>query len=162
MNSSDLDAFFESYAAAWAANDSDRIASHWDADDPNPFYKAEEVPDYFHDLDEIKAYWKQNERFHDAIRLRFSEMKTRPLPDGYLMVFLRMRWDIRFATDAQRDDGTSFAHAGKSMGGENHVLALVHQKNTRLALVGWSETPDAPISYMRRLYEWVADPDLDG
>ena len=32
MTPSDLLAFFDSYAAAWAANDADKIASHWDAD----------------------------------------------------------------------------------------------------------------------------------
>jgi len=71
-----------------------------------------------------------------------------------------MRWDIKFAADATTPDGAAFSQAGKLMGGENHVLALIKQTASGLKLAGWSETPDAPLSYMRQLYEWVADPTL--
>jgi hypothetical protein len=71
-----------------------------------------------------------------------------------------MRWDIKFA-QSESAEGPSAQHAGKAMGGENHVLALVRKTDAGVKLVGWSETPDAAISYMRRLYEWAADPSLD-
>ena len=160
MNLEDYEAFLDSYAAAWSANDADAIASHWDVDDPAPFYKAEEVAEFFHKFEDIKAYWQHNERFHDAIRLQFSNISSKRLADALSLVFTRMRWDIRFATDAKRMDGATFVHAGKSMGGENHVVALLRDKGSELKLAGWSETPDAPISYIGQLYQWVADSDI--
>lgn len=158
MKTEDIEVFLTSYAAAWASNDSDKIALHWDSNEPEPFYKAEEELNYFHDFVEIRNYWKHNEAFHQAIRLKFSNISFKSLPGAYAQVFIRMRWDIKFADNAKTPYGAVFNQAGKLMGGENHVLALIRDADSELKLVGWSETPDAPISYMRQLYEWVAQP----
>lgn len=149
---------FASYAKAWAANDPEAIAGHWDFSEPEPFYKAEEVLTYFHSAQDIRNYWEHNQRFHDAIRLQFDKLHVREMPGDLAMVFLKMRWDIKFAGQATLPDGSNFASAGKRMGGDNHVLALVKFVTDGARFVGWSETPDAPISYMRRLYEQIADP----
>jgi len=147
----------ESYAAAWASNNADTIASHWDADETEPFYKAEEVLEYYHQLDDIKAYWRHNERFHDAIRLQFSDIHLKSLAGGYHIAFISMRWDIKFAPNATLMNGAAFSEAGKAMGGENHVLALIRKRGNQVKLCGWSETPNAPLTYMRQLYGWMAD-----
>jgi len=94
------------------------------------------------------------------VRLKFSELTYKLLPGDYSLVFARMRWDIKFSTKALLPDDTPFHYAGKAMGGENHVLALVKNTDHGLKIAGWSETPDAPIAYMRQLYEWVADPEI--
>ncbi|MEO0577758.1 MAG: hypothetical protein AAFZ58_03635 [Pseudomonadota bacterium] len=148
----------EQYAAAWAANDPSALALFWDQNEPRPFYKAEEVEHFFHSAVDIAAYWQHNAQFHDAIQLSFSHTHAQSLNDGRTLVITRMRWDIRFAGDAKNADGSPFASAGKAMGGENHVLAIVRATANGPKLIGWSETPDAPISYMRRLYEWSARP----
>lgn len=156
---SDVEGLLSSYAAAWAANDSHLIGEHWDKSDPQPFYKAEEIPQYFHRHSDIEAYWRNNERAHAAIQLRFTDVEIKRLSPAEVLAFTHMRWDIRFA-DSTQAEGPAAQHAGKAMGGENHVVALVRQSANGLKLVGWNETPDAPISYVRRLYEWAADPAL--
>lgn len=160
MPNSKIESLLGSYAKAWAANDAGAIASHWDFSEPEPFYKAEEVISYFHNADDIRAYWENNQRFHDAIRLQFEKIHVRDMPGDLAMVFFEMRWDIKFAEQATLPDGSNFASAGKRMGGDNHVLALVKETAAGAKLIGWSETPDAPISYMRRLYEQIADPSV--
>lgn len=42
-------------AAAWAANDPERIASLWDATEDAPIYKVEEVLHYFHKMEDIHS-----------------------------------------------------------------------------------------------------------
>ncbi len=160
MTISNTEALLASYADAWSRNDPDGIASHWCAEEKEPFYKAEEVLHYYHSLPEMLSYWRHNQRFHDAIKLKFSNVTTKSLPGDYALVFLYMRWDIRFAADAKTEDGAPFSQAGKSMGGENHVLAMVRKTADGLKFTGWSETPNAPVTYMRQLYEWVADKDI--
>ena len=155
----DVERFFSNYAAAWSENDSELIASHWDTEDREPFYKAEEVPRYFHRFDDIKDYWRNNERAHAKIRLKFTQLSTKDLGDTEAIVFVHMRWDIKFA-QSEAAEGPAAQHAGKAMGGENHVLALLRMTENGLKLRGWSETPDAPIAYVRRLYEWAADPSI--
>lgn len=140
-----MERLFERYAAAWAANDAEAIASHWDSV-AFRFYKAEEVERVFYVWDEALAYWRGNQAMHERVRLDFSDQRPIPLDAAWRLMFVRMRWSIRFAAAAPP------AVAGKAMGGDNHVLALLHGER----FAGWSETPDAPISYVRRLYETQA------
>ena len=156
MNHSELKDFFLSYSKAWTANSAAEIFEHWDQAEPAPFYKAEEISHYFHTFDEIQSYWRHNETFHDSVRLEFSDFHAKPLTEELSMVFVRMRWDIKFAVGTKTQDGAAFAHSGKQMGGENHVLTLIRTTPRGHRLIGWSETPDAPITYMARLYQWAA------
>lgn len=150
---------FTEYTDAWAANDAARIAGFWDRSDPYPLYKAEEIGHFLTDWSAIFDYWEVNEQLHETIRLRFSKFNFKPLNRAEVMVTAHMRWDIRFALDAALPDGTPFMHRGKAMGGDNHVLALIRKTGGTWKFATWSETPDAPITYVRRLYEKSAQLD---
>ncbi len=160
MSNDSADGLLSEYAAAWAKNDPALIAALWDQDETQPFYKAEEVETYFHKHEDIMRYWQHNQRFHETIRLQFEPATLQRLGDELAIVFIKMRWDIRFAKNAQHENGAPFASAGKAMGGDNHVLAMVRATPQGLRFVGWNETPDAPISYMRQLYERTAAADI--
>lgn len=143
---------FASYSAAWAANDPDAIAAHWSAS-RFAWYKAEEIGHFFTRWADITAYWAHNATFHDKVSLQFSDINILPLGDGYAHAIVRMRWDIRFASGTRTMDGAAFSYAGTAMGGNNHLLCLLHSDGEDLRLCGWSETPDAPITYMAQLYQ---------
>ncbi len=155
-----INAHFESYSAAWAANDGVAIAEHWDGSDGSLFYKAEEIAHVFTTWEEITQYWVHNETFHDKVRLSFSNPQVRTLAGGYSVVIVTMRWDIAFATGNKTFEGQDFEHGGKAMGGVNHVVTMVKETPAGLKFTGWSETPDAPITYVGRMYEWAASPDF--
>lgn len=133
------------YADAWADGRADAIAAHWSPEDFR-FYKAEEIAAPFASWNATLGYWRANEAMHDQVLLSFGDESAMPLADGWSLLLTLMRWDIRFAADAPA------AVAGKAMGGDNHVLALLRGDK----LAGWCEAPDAPLSYMRRLYEQSA------
>ena len=146
----------ENYADAWRANRGDEIAGHW-APERFILYKAEEIPHFFHAWDDVLAYWKHNEGLHDTIVLRFCEAAPKPLADNLVVADVAMRWDIRFAADATLPDGSAFPHRGECMGGSNHVMVFLCRTAGDWKLCGWSETPDAAITYMRSLYFANAD-----
>lgn len=150
------DALFQAYARAWADNDARAIAACWDGDG-FLFYKAEEVERFFHRWEEVLEYWQGNESLHQAISLRFSDFHAAEAAQALTVVTLRMRWDIRFAANATLADGSAFAHRARAMGGDNHVLAFLGQQEEGWRLRGWSETPDAAITYLRGLYFRAAD-----
>ncbi|WP_439532216.1 hypothetical protein, partial [Polymorphobacter sp.] len=48
----------------------------------------------------------------------------------------------------------------KAMGGFNHVLAMLAETPSGWKLIGWSETPDAAITYLTDLYYQTAAEDF--
>lgn len=147
------------YAQAWRLNDAAALAAHWSAED-FAFYKAEEVRSFFTVWADVLAYWAQNEGLHDDIRLRLTNLQHIPVGAGRQMVAMDMNWDIRFSADAKLATGMAFHHRGKAMGGFNHVLAMLVDTPAGWRLAGWSETPDAAITYMTDLYYQKAAPDF--
>ena len=173
----DIAAFLDRYAGAWATGSADAIAAFWDAG-AFQFYKAEEISAFYFAWSDVYAYWRHNEGFNDKIRLTFSGVQARrfaPGPaSGLITAAVRMHWDIRFSEDATLIDGRPFAHRGKIMGGDNHVLCLLRADPSgsdashpatpafkSLKLCGWSETPDAPITYMAGLYRQNVTPGFE-
>ena len=158
MNGQGVLEWLERYAAAWRSNRSDEIIACWDQD-AFLFYKAEEEPVFFDQWSRLERYWRQNEGLHERVILRFSDPMVKTARPGLLVATVNMRWDIRFANDARLADGQPFMHRGKAMGGDNHVLLMLEETPAGFRLVAWSETPDAPLSYLRGLYFKQADRD---
>lgn len=143
--------FLDSYSRVWRKSDAAAIAAHWSAEHFR-FYKAEEIDHFFVEWEDVKAYWRHNEAFHDVVSLDFPKIQLVPTGATTLIGIIQMRWDIRFAKNATLPDGSAFSHRGQAMGGDNHVLTQFEKTGDGWKLCGWSETPDAPITYMSRLY----------
>lgn len=155
------ESFLDSYRQAWSENRAELIASFWATDEPAPFYKAEEIDAIITDWDQLRAYWQHNEGFNEAIQLTFSDIKTQAAGADRQLMGMRMRWDIKFAADATLMDGSPFSWAGKSMGGTNHVIALLKDTDDGPRLTAWIEAPNAPISYIAELYLQNVSPGFD-
>jgi hypothetical protein len=147
-----IEEFFEEYQKAWRTNSADQIKSFWDTRESGPFYKAEEIDGILTDWNELTAYWRHNEGFNDSIELSFSEYRSQSAGADRRLVGMRMRWDIKFARDAKLMDGSPFAWAGRVMGGDNHVVALLKETSGNWKLTAWIEAPNAPINYIADLY----------
>ncbi len=147
----DIESALLAYADAWRLNSASALVEHWAAE-RFAYYKAEEIRTFFTDWAQVLAYWAQNEGLHEDIRLQLSGMNHIPLEPERAMVAMDMNWDIRFSTDAKLADGMPFHHRGKAMGGFNRVLTMLVFDKGSWKLVGWSETPDAAITYMTDLY----------
>ncbi len=139
------------YGEAWRSNRAERLAGHWDSE-RFVLYKAEEVPRFFVIFDEVMTYWRHNQGFNARVELGFGEPAARPLAGPYSLATVAMRWDIEFRDNTSYLDGRPFPYGGQCMGGDNQVLLLTTGSGADLKLAGWSETPDAPLAYMARLY----------
>jgi hypothetical protein len=148
---------FHRYALAWQRNDAELILSQWDPE-AFRFYKAEEIDHFFLMWPHVAAYFRHNEQFHEAVQLQFLNIDFVPASVDLVIGIVRMRWDIQFAKQAKLPDGSLFSHRGQAMGGDDHVLTMLRRAGPAWKLVGWSETPDAPISYMTRLYKVNVSP----
>jgi len=157
---SDVEAFLALYREAWRHNSAAEIESFWDAGMAKPFYKAEEIDHIITDWEPLRAYWKHNESFNEINELSYANVITQPMGDDRVLIGLKMRWDIRFAADARQIDGSAFAWAGQTMGGENHVACCLRQVDDDWRLTSWVEAPDAPILYMADLYMKNVRPDF--
>ena len=156
----DVEAALASYADAWRLNSAAALVDHW-SPEQFAYYKAEEIRSFFTEWADVLAYWAQNEGLHDDIRLQLSNIKHIALAPDRRMVAMDMNWDIRFALEAKLADGMPVHHRGKAMGGFNRVLAMLVLTQGRWRLVGWSETPDAAITYLTDLYYRTAAADLE-
>ena len=156
-----IENFLDSYRAAWWANSASRIEAAWDTNSA-PFYKAEEIPHIITNWDDLRAYWQHNETFNSVNELLYSDIHMHSLSDDIFLIGMRMRWDIRFAEDARQMDGSAFAWAGQTMGGDNHVAGCVKRVQDEWKLAAWVEAPDAPILYMAQLYLNNVRPDFGG
>lgn len=159
---SDINDFFDAYREAWRANSAEQIEAFWATGEPAPFYKAEEIDEIITDWDQLRAYWRHNEGFNEAIELSFEGIKAQPAGAGRQLVGIRMHWDIKFATDARTMDGAPFSWAGQSMGGSNHVVAMLADLPDGPKLAAWIEAPNAPITYMAQLYKNSVRPGFPG
>jgi len=155
----DVAAALFAYADAWRLNKAEALVGHWSQPD-FAYYKAEEIRTFYTEWNEVLAYWAQNEGLHDDIRLKLTNMKHIVLSPERRMVAMDMNWDIRFSADATLANGMPFHHRSKSMGGYNRVLAMLVQAGAGWKLAGWSETPDAAITYMTDMYYRTANEDF--
>jgi hypothetical protein len=149
------------YADAWRLNSAAALVEHWSQPD-FAYYKAEEIRSFYTDWSDVLAYWAQNEGLHDDIRLRLKNLRHISLGPERRMVAMDMNWDIRFSADAKLASGMPFHHRSRAMGGFNHVLAMLVARDGGWKLAGWSETPDAAITYLTDLYYQTAEADFSG
>ena len=155
----DVEAALFAYADAWRLNSAAALVPHW-AEADFAFYKAEEIRSFYTVWGDVLAYWAQNEGLHDDIRLKLSNLKHIPLGPDRRMVAMDMNWDIRFSPQATLANGMPFHHRSKAMGGFNHVLAMLVRAENGWKLAGWSETPDAAITYLTDMYYRTAAQDF--
>lgn len=144
-------AHFASYSRAWKANDVARLLGHW-TERAFRFYKAEEAERFFTRFADVAAYFRGNAQLIDIMDVDFTAIEFVPCDAEMVFAIAHLQWNIRFAGDARLPDGSLYAHRGKAMGGDNHVLALLARTPEGWRFAGWSETPDAPLSYIARLY----------
>lgn len=155
----ELEELLAGYRRAWSDNSPGRIESFWDSSQ-SPLYKAEEIQHYITSWDELRAYWQHNETFNSVNELSYADINTHAITDDVLLLGMRMRWDIQFAEHVKNMDGSGFAWAGQTMGGDNHVLACLRNADGDWKFTAWVEAPDAPILYMADLYRKNVRPDF--
>ncbi|MCZ8132878.1 MAG: nuclear transport factor 2 family protein [Steroidobacteraceae bacterium] len=136
-----LDALLADYYARFGAFDVAGMKAHWDTDDPEPVYLAEEIGGFLHDWPSIEKYWDDTRRGLSRLAARHWDLRARRLGDDLAIGTWRMHWDCHVVGQP------------KPVGGEVRVTATFRHLESGWKLIHYVEAPLAPIVYVRALYE---------
>ena len=134
----------------WDTQDYVALRALWDESEAEPWYVAEEIDTPMVGWEAMQAYWDNNTKFQECIRVRYSNIRVKPIgPDLALAMF-----DLRF--DLQP------VGPRKPMGGDNRVTAVFRRRPDGWRYVHYMEAPLSPITYIRKLYEMNIAPEFPG
>ncbi|MDP6674579.1 MAG: nuclear transport factor 2 family protein [Gammaproteobacteria bacterium] len=138
----EIDAVLNEYEALWDKQDPAQLIALWDQNDPEPFYLAEEQPEWRIGWDQLKDYWSPaGPSVTESIRMRFDGVRARWLADDLAFAKFWIRFDTKmsvmpgpFGTDAR-------------------ASAIFRKTDAGWRLITWAESPGSPLLYVQRLYK---------
>jgi hypothetical protein len=132
----------------WDKQDYAGLRALWDEGEAEPWYVAEEIDTPMVGWEAMQTYWNNNIKFQECIRVRYSNIRIKPLgPDLALALF-----DLRFDLQA--------VGPRKPMGGDNRVTAIFRRRPDGWRYCHYMEAPLSPITYIRKLYELNIAPEF--
>ena len=145
----EIEQIFKDAERIWDSQKYVDLKTLWDEDDPDPFYLAEEQADWKIGWDDLKKYWEPvpGKRMLEAIRMRFYDIKIKPLSDEYLFAVGRVRHDMKMRGPI------------KAWGGDARINALFRKKKEGWKFIAYAESHKTPVIYMQELYgKWLKIP----
>ena len=145
----EIEQVFKEAERIWDSQKYGDLKRLWDEDDPDPFYLAEEQADWKIGWDELKKYWEPipGKRMLEAIRMRFYNIKVKPLSDDYIFAVGWVRHDMKMRGPM------------KAWGGDARISALFRKKEDGWKFIAYTESHKTPVIYMQELYaKWSKIP----
>ena len=145
----EIEQIFKDAERIWDSQKYVDLKTLWDEDDPDPFYLAEEQADWKIGWDDLRKYWEPvpGKRMLEAIRMRFYDIKIKPLSDEYLFAVGWVRHDMKMRGPI------------KAWGGDARINALFRKKKEGWKFIAYAESHKTPVIYMQELYgEWLKIP----
>ena len=145
----EIEQIFKDAERIWDSQKYVDLKTLWDEDDPDPFYLAEEQADWKIGWDDLRKYWEPvpGKRMLEAIRMRFYDIKIKPLSDEYLFAVGWVRHDMKIRGPI------------KAWGGDARINALFRKKKEGWKFIAYAESHKTPVIYMQELYgKWLKIP----
>ena len=145
----EIEQIFKDAERIWDSQKYVDLKTLWDEDDPDPFYLAEEQADWKIGWDDLRKYWEPvpGKRMLEAIRMRFYDIKIKPLSDEYLFAVGWVRHDMKMRGPI------------KAWGGDARINALFRKKKEGWKFIAYVESHKTPVIYMQELYgKWLKIP----
>lgn len=136
----ELQAVFDSVAACFETNDFVRLATMWDADDPQPFYLAEEHETLVASWPELRDYWAATTKINLGCTARWAVASAKLLTPDHAACLFTLDWKIHVAGQAE------------PYGGFCRGQAVLRRSAHGWLFRTYTEAPLAPITYLRKLY----------
>jgi hypothetical protein len=139
-------ALYERMGAAFEVNDWTTIRGLWDADDPAPFYIAEEHETTITTWEGLRAYWAATEAINLGARFVWRVTAAKEAAPGLALTQFALDWTID-------------VKGVGPMGGFNRGMgALRRGADGEWRFCAHCEAPLAAITYVRALYRRMAAP----
>jgi hypothetical protein len=141
----------EQTAALWNSQQFHRLKEVWDADDPEPWYVPEEIPEPFFAWPALERYWNPGRKVLDAFRWQFSNLKVKALaPDLTLAIF-----------DHFYEIAVAVGRPSPPTAGFDRCLTLFRKKPEGWRHILYAQCPLGPDTYVRALRERIVSPDFE-
>lgn len=145
----EIEQVFRSAERIWDSQKYGDLKTLWDEEDTDPIYLAEEQADWKIGWDALRKYWEPvpGRRMLEAIRMRFYNIKVKPLSDEYVFAVGWVRHDMKMRGPM------------KAWGGDARISALFRRKKEGWKFIAYAESHKTPVIYMQELYKkWVRIP----
>lgn len=148
---SDIEALLNETQDIWNSQQFHRLKEVWDADDPEPWYVPEEIPQAFHSWPELERYWNPGRKVLEGFRWRFSNLKVKSLaPDLALAIFDHF-YEIKLAVGPPSPPTAGF----------DRCITLFRKKPAGWRHILYAQCPLGPDTYVRALRQRIVSPDFD-
>lgn len=146
----EIEALLRKTEEIWDTQEYGRLKELWDTDDPEPFYLAEEAGDWTVGWDALERYWSPvpGRRVVEAMRVRYSNLRVKPLAADLATAIYHLRFDMKIRGPMP------------AIGSEARVISTMRKKPDGWRYVCYAEAPLSPIKYVQRLYEKNVSPEF--
>ena len=138
----------ESVKEDWNSGRYDDFIRHWDENDPQPLYLAEESDVIMTSWPAIKKYWAGTKAWNEWIVVDYYNYHVKSVDENHAMVSFELRFDVKLNDRP------------KPIGGDNRAVVSLRKIDGEWKIYAWVEAPLAAITYMRKLYELNVRKDL--
>ena len=138
----------ESVKEDWNSGRFDDFIRHWDENDPQPLYLAEESDVIMTSWPAIKKYWAGTKAWNEWIVVDYYNYHVKSVDENHAMVSFELRFDVKLNDRP------------KPIGGDNRAVVSLRKIDGEWKIYAWVEAPLAAITYMRKLYELNVRKDL--
>ena len=138
----------ESVEEDWNSGRYDDFSRHWDENDPQPLYLAEESDVIMTSWPAIKKYWAGTKAWNEWIVVDYYNYNVKSVDENHAMVSFELRFDVKLNDRP------------KPIGGDNRAVVSLRKIDGEWKIYAWVEAPLAAITYMRKLYELNVRKDL--
>lgn len=147
---SEFEALFREYEEIWNSQDYARLKALWDADDPEPFYLAEEQDDWKFGWDAVEKYWvpTPGKSALESIMMHYRDFRVKQIGSDLAIVACWVRHDLKLRGPM------------KATGGDARVMSVFRKKPEGWRFIAYAEGPMTPVLYMHKLYEKDVSPEF--
>lgn len=146
----EIERLFRDYEAIWDSQDYGRLKEYWDADDPDPFYLAEEQEDWRFGWDAVERYWvpTPGKSTLESIRMRYRDIRVKHIAPDLAIAACWVRHDMKLRGPM------------KATGGDARVMSVFRRKPEGWRFIAYAEGPMTPVLFMHKLYEMNVSPEF--
>jgi hypothetical protein len=147
----EIETLFKQYEDIWNSQDLGRLKELWDAEDPNPFYLAEEQDDWRVGWEAVERYWvptpgKSN---LDSIMMGYRDFHVKQIAPDLAICACWVRHDMKMKGPY------------KPTGGDARVMGVFRHKREGWRFIAYMEGPLSPALYVMKLYEMNVSPGFE-
>lgn len=146
----EIEAVLQQTRDIWNSQDFGRLKEVWDADDAQPWYVPEEIPEPFYSWPQIEQYWNPGRKTLKAFRWDFSNLRVKGLADDLALAIFDHFYEIELAIGPPTPPTAGF----------DRCLTLFRRKPEGWRHILYAQCPLGPDTYVRALRQRIVRDDF--